>query len=185
MAGFVDTALMGHLGSEKYLVATSISTSVISMIFWSFGFLRMGTTGLVSQSLGRGDYREIVLTTLRNLSIAIIVGFIILFLKIPIFSSINFFFVISDESLKLINEYLSVRLFSAPAELAIYVLVGLYIGIQKTKSIAFVLLLMFLFLSFVINPQEINYIISDFLIAIIIGYFVVVCKKNQTKYFSM
>ena len=57
-------------------------------------------------------------------------------------------------------------------------------GIKKTKSIAFVLLLVFLFLSFVINPQEINYIISDLLIAIIIGCFVVVCKKNQTKYFS-
>ena len=57
-------------------------------------------------------------------------------------------------------------------------------GIKKTKSIAFVLLLVFLILSFVINLNEINYIISDLLIAIIIGCFVVVSKKNQTKYFS-
>ena len=162
MVGFVDTALMGHLGSEKYLVATSISTSIISMIFWSFGFLRMGTTGLVSQSLGKGDYREIVLTTLRNLSIAIIVGFIILFLKIPIFASINYFFVISDESLKLINEYISVRLFSAPAELAIYVLVGLYIGIQRTK-ISSLIITIFSILNIFLSIYFVKYLDLDIL----------------------
>ena len=66
LVGLVDTALMGHLGNVQFLAATSIATSVITMVFWSFGFLRMGTTGLVAQSLGKGDYREIVLIVFRN-----------------------------------------------------------------------------------------------------------------------
>mgnify|MGYP001300987937 CR=1 FL=1 len=64
MVGIVDTGLMGHLSDQKFLAAVSISTAVITMIYWSFGFLRMGTVGLVAQALGRGDYREIVLTTI-------------------------------------------------------------------------------------------------------------------------
>ena len=95
------------------------------MIFWSFGFLRMGTTGLVSQSLGKGDYREIVLSTIRNLSIAALIGFLILFIKYPVLSLIDSFFSISAETSNLIKRYISVRLFSAPAELGLYVLVGL------------------------------------------------------------
>ena len=51
---------MGNLGETKYLAATSIATSVMTMVIWSFGFLRMGTVGIVSQAYGRGDYREIV-----------------------------------------------------------------------------------------------------------------------------
>ena len=92
LVGIVDTSLMGHLNNARYLAATSIATSVISMIFWSFGFLRMGTTGLVSQSLGKGDYREIVLSTIRNLSIAALIGFLLLFLKYPTLSLIDSYF---------------------------------------------------------------------------------------------
>jgi len=54
-AGLVDTGLMGHLNSENFLAAISIATSVITMIFWSFGFLRMGTVGLVAQASGPSD----------------------------------------------------------------------------------------------------------------------------------
>ena len=54
LVGLVDTGLMGHAGDERFLAATSIGTAVITMVFWSFGFLRMGTTGLVAQALGRG-----------------------------------------------------------------------------------------------------------------------------------
>ena len=67
LVGIVDTALMGHLSSEVYLAAMSIGTSVITMVFWSFGFLRMGTVGLISQALGKADYRELVQTILRNI----------------------------------------------------------------------------------------------------------------------
>ena len=133
LTGIVDTGLMGHLDNIKYLAATSIATSVITMIFWSFGFLRMGTTGLIAQLLGKSDYREIALTMIRYLTLALFIGFIILFLKYPILLTIKYYFIVSEETHLLIDKYISIRLFSAPAELCIYVLAGFYIGIQKTK----------------------------------------------------
>ena len=81
-AGLVDTGLMGHLGSEKFLAAISIATSVITMIFWSFGFLRMGTVGLIAQASGRKDHSEIIYILIRNLLLAFFIGLLIIFLKI-------------------------------------------------------------------------------------------------------
>ena len=81
LVGVVDTGLMGNLGETKYLAATSIATSVMTMVIWSFGFLRMGTVGLVSQSLGKGDYRELVHIILRNLAIALMISLIIILSK--------------------------------------------------------------------------------------------------------
>ncbi len=133
LVGMVDTGLMGNLGETKYLAATSIATSAMTMIIWSFGFLRMGTVGIVSQALGRGDYNEIVKTLLRNFIIAMGIALIIILLKPLIYLSIGYFFKTSLETQELINTYLNVRVFSVPAELVIYILVGFYLGIQKTK----------------------------------------------------
>ena len=133
LVGIVDTGLMGNLGETKYLAAASIATSVMTMIIWSFGFLRMGTVGIVSQAFGRGDYREIVKTLLRNFIIAIIIAFLIIIFKPLIYFLIQSFFKTSIETQNLINTYLNVRVFSVPAELCIYILVGFYLGIQKTK----------------------------------------------------
>ena len=133
LVGMVDTGLMGNLGETKYLAATSVATSVLTMIVWSFGFLRMGTVGIVSQAYGRSDYREIVKTLLRNFIIALAAAFIILIFTPLIKISIAHFFSTSNETTELINTYLNVRVFSIPAELLIYILVGFYLGIQKTK----------------------------------------------------
>jgi len=133
LVGMVDTGLMGNMGESKYLAATSIATSIMTMIIWSFGFLRMGTVGIVAQAFGRGDYREIVKTLLRNVVVAIVIALVIIILKPLIYSSIQYFFSTSQETQELINTYISVRVFSVPAELAIYILVGFYLGIQKTK----------------------------------------------------
>jgi multidrug resistance protein, MATE family len=133
LVGLIDTGLMGNLGETKYLAATSIATSVMTMIIWSFGFLRMGTVGIVSQAYGRGDYREIVKTLLRNFIVAMIIALVIIVLKPLITNSIMFFFNTSLETQRLINTYVNVRVFSVPAELSIYILVGFYLGIQKTK----------------------------------------------------
>ena len=91
-AGLVDTGLMGHLNNAKFLAAISIATSVVTMIFWSFGFLRMGTVGLVAQALGRKDYNEIIQVLIRNLLLAIIIGLFIIFFKDSILFLIKFFF---------------------------------------------------------------------------------------------
>tara|TARA_B100000767_G_C19774927_1_gene542021 strand:- start:1018 stop:2334 length:1317 start_codon:yes stop_codon:yes gene_type:complete len=131
--GFVDTGLMGHLSSEKFLAAISVATSIMTMIFWSFGFLRMGTVGLISQSLGRKDWNEITLIFIRNLIVALFFGFLIILLKNPILFLIEYFFKTSQETQLLINKYISIRILSAPAELILYVVTGLYLGLQKTK----------------------------------------------------
>ena len=89
LVSLIDIGLMGNLGDERFLAATSISTAVISMIFWSFGFLRMGTVGLVAQSLGRGDYREIVMIALRNIIIGLFFALIIISLRDLILSTIK------------------------------------------------------------------------------------------------
>ena len=130
--GLVDTSLMGHLSSEKFLAAISISTSVITMIFWSFGFLRMGTVGLIAQSLGARNWNEIVLIFVRNLILAIIIGLLIILLKNPILILIEHFFKTSSETQILIEKYISIRVISAPAELISYVIVGYFLGLQKT-----------------------------------------------------
>ena len=133
LVGMIDTGLMGNMGETKYLAAISIATSVMTMIIWSFGFLRMGTVGIVAQLFGKGDYREIVKTLIRNFLLAIIIALTIILIKPIITGSIKYFFSISLETHSLIDIYLSVRIFSVPAELNIYILVGFYLGIQKTK----------------------------------------------------
>ncbi len=133
LVGIVDTGLMGNLGETKYLAATSIATSVMTMIIWSFGFLRMGTVGIVAQAYGKSDYREIVKTFLRNFILAIIIGFVIIISTPLLKIMISNFFSPSDETEVLINTYINVRVFSVPAELVIYIFIGFYLGIQKTK----------------------------------------------------
>ena len=133
LVGIVDTGLMGNLGETKFLAATSIATSVMTMIIWSFGFLRMGTVGIVAQLYGRGDYREIIKTILRNLLIAIAIGTIIILSKYIIIDLTKYFFRTSIETQELIKVYVSVRVLSVPAEFIIYILVGFYLGIQKTN----------------------------------------------------
>ena len=133
LVGIIDTGLMGNLADTIYLAAVSIATSVMTMIIWSFGFLRMGTVGIIAQLFGKSDYREIVRTLLRNLVIALLVASIIILLKPLIISSIKFFFSTSIETQELINTYISIRIFAVPAELIMYIIIGFYLGIQKTK----------------------------------------------------
>ena len=154
LVGLVDTALMGHMDNEKFLIAVSISTTFLTVIFWSFGFLRMGTVGLISQSLGKGDYRELVNIIFRNMFIAILIGLIIIFLKPFLLNILNLIFNTSEQTLNLINEYISIRVISAPAELIIYVIVGLFLGVQRT----------FVSSSLIITLSILNIILSIFFV---------------------
>ncbi len=140
--GIVDTGLMGNLGETKYLAAMSIATSVMTMVIWSFGFLRMGTVGIISQAYGKGDLKEIVRTLFRNFIIAMAIALVIIILKPLINISIQHFFNTSLEAQKLINTYLDIRVFSVPAELVIYILVGFYLGIQQTKISSLMIIIM-------------------------------------------
>ena len=78
LVGMVDTGLMGNLSETKYLAATSIATSVMTMIVWSFGFLRMGTVGMVSQANGKNDHSEILNIIIRNLLFVLTISIILI-----------------------------------------------------------------------------------------------------------
>tara|TARA_S200000501_G_scaffold19297_1_gene17156 strand:+ start:322 stop:1647 length:1326 start_codon:yes stop_codon:yes gene_type:complete len=140
--GIVDTGLMGNLGEAKFLAATSVATSVMTMIIWSFGFLRMGTVGIVAQLFARSDFREISRTLLRNFILAILISIMIILFKPLIIQLTNTYFVSSIETNELIETYISVRVISIPAELTIYILVGLFLGIQKTKISSFFIIIL-------------------------------------------
>jgi MATE family multidrug resistance protein len=133
LSGIIDTGLMGNLGETKFLAATSIAVSIMTMIIWSFGFLRMGTVGIVAQLLAKSDYREIVRTLLRSLIIAIVLALVVILFKPILINLTKNFFSTSIETQELIKTYIAVRLFSIPAEFTIYILVGFYLGIQKTN----------------------------------------------------
>ena len=142
LVGIVDTGLMGNLGQSKFLAATSIATSVMTMIIWSFGFLRMGTVGIVAQLFAKSDYREIARTLLRNFLIAILISIIIILFKPIIVGLVEDFFSTSIETQELIKTYISVRVLSVPAEFVIYILVGFYLGIQKTNISSLLIIIM-------------------------------------------
>ena len=150
LAGIIDTGLMGNLGETKFLAATSIATSVMTMIIWSFAFLRMGTVGIVAQLFGKGDYREIIKTLLRNFLIAIIIATVIILFKSTIINLTEHFFSTSIETQELIRTYISIRVLSIPAEFIIYILIGFYLGIQKT-SISSLLIIILSILNIVLS----------------------------------
>ena len=134
MVGIIDTALMGNLGSLSYLSATSVAANLFSMIFWSFGFLRMGTVGMVSQANGRNDYTEILNIVVRNLLFVLAISITIILLQNLILSLSLKIFDLSETTRNLYKQYFKIRVYSAPGELTLYIITGLFVGLQKTKT---------------------------------------------------
>jgi len=137
MVGIIDTALMGNLGNLSYLSATSVAANLFSMIFWSFGFLRMGTVGMVSQANGRNDYSEILNIIIRNLLFVALISTIIILLQNFILNLSLKIFDLSENTKDLYEQYFRIRVYSAPGELTLYIITGLFVGLQKTKTSSF------------------------------------------------
>jgi MATE family multidrug resistance protein len=133
LVGIIDTGLMGNLGNLSYLSAASVAANLFSMIFWSFGFLRMGTVGLVSQAFGKENYSEIVNIVLRNLIFVLIISLILISVQSYIFKLSLDIFELSDATKKIYKDYFQIRIWSAPGELTLYIITGLFIGLQKTR----------------------------------------------------
>jgi MATE family multidrug resistance protein len=134
LVGIIDTGLMGNLGNLSYLSATSVAANLFSMIFWSFGFLRMGTVGLVSQAYGKGDYSEIFNIVVRNLVFVLLISLILILLQSHIFNLSVGIFNLSDTTKQFYQDYFQIRIYSAPGELTLYIITGLFVGLQKTKT---------------------------------------------------
>ncbi|PPR52775.1 MAG: DNA-damage-inducible protein F [Alphaproteobacteria bacterium MarineAlpha5_Bin4] len=134
LVAIVDTGLMGNLENASYLVATSIASSVFSMIFWSFGFLRMGTVGMVAQAHGSNQSHEIINLVLRNIVFVFIISLFLIFLQTYIFKLALLIFDLSPDTKKYFKDYFDIRIYSSFGELTIFVITGLFIGLQKTKT---------------------------------------------------
>ena len=107
------------------------------MIFWSFGFLRMGTVGMVSQALGQNNYQEILNIILRNLFFVLIISIFIIFLQYFILNLSLQIFELNDLTKEFYTQYFKIRIYSAPGELTLYIITGLFVGLQKTKISSF------------------------------------------------
>ena len=132
LVAIVDTGLMGNLDNASYLTATSIATSVFSLIFWSFGFLRMGTVGLVAQAHGSNQYEEIVNLVFRNIAFVIIISLLLVIFQKYIFTISLSIFDLSNQTSKHFKEYFEIRIYSSFGELIIFIITGLFIGLQRT-----------------------------------------------------
>jgi MATE family multidrug resistance protein len=137
LVGIIDTALMGNLGNLSYLSATSVAANLFSMIFWSFGFLRMGTVGMVSQALGQNNYKEILNIIFRNIFFVLIISTFIIFLQYFILNLSLQIFELTDLTKEFYTQYFKIRIYSAPGELTLYIITGLFVGLQKTKISSF------------------------------------------------
>lgn len=133
--GAVDTGVIGQLGQAAPIGAVGIGAITLSAIYWVFGFLRMGTTGFTAQAHGAEDQAEVVALLTRALMIAAIVGLFLILMQGPI---IHGAFLLSPASLEvetLAREYLGVRIWSAPAAIALFGATGWLIALERTRAV--------------------------------------------------
>ena len=140
--GAVDTAVVGQLGKAAPVAAVGVGAIIITTFYWLFGFLRMGTTGLVAQAVGSEDESEVRSYLLRALFLGFSAGLLIFLLRS---SLIDFGFWLSPASIEveeLAEKYISIRVWSAPAAISLYGIVGWLIALERTKSVLLLQLFM-------------------------------------------
>ncbi len=134
LVGAVDTAVVGHLPDPVYLGAVGLGAVIFSFLFWGFGFLRMGTTGFTAQAWGRGNLDQVRATLLRALLLAALLGSALVALQQPV-ARLAFHFLEGGPELEsLAARYYQIRIWSAPATLANYAILGVLIGMQRTRA---------------------------------------------------
>lgn len=133
LLGLVDTALLGHLPSQQYLGASAVGASIISLLFWGFGFLRMGTTSLVSRALGGGRRHRAYRYFGQHFSIAVVIAVLLLLLAPLLLPAAVAAMQASADVSALAHSYAQIRLYAAPAALVNYVLIGWFIAAQNTR----------------------------------------------------
>ncbi|MWB77669.1 MATE family efflux transporter [Pseudooceanicola sp. 216_PA32_1] len=133
--GAVDTGVVGQLGLPEPIGAVGIGAIILTSIYWVFGFLRMGTTGLTSQALGARDRAEVAALLMRALMIAAVAGLLLISLQGLIFWGGFALSPASDEVESLARDYMRVRIYSAPAAIAVYGLTGWLIAQERTRAV--------------------------------------------------
>jgi MATE family multidrug resistance protein len=140
----VDTALMGHLDTAS-LAAVGIAGMIFNLIYWNFGFLRMGTTGMSAQAYGQNDNLKISYTLYRALFLSSIIAIVLLMFQNYLLSFLSEMMNIKSGYYTLVEEYFSIRIYAAPATLGLYVLFGWFFGMQN----AFIPLILTIFINII------------------------------------
>lgn len=133
LLGAVDTAVVGQLPEPYFLGAVAVAALIFTFIYWGFGFLRMGTTGLTAQAWGRDDSGEARAILTRSLLVAAVLGLAIIMLQRPI-GAVAFSLLEASAEVETNGEaYFTIRVWSAPAALGNYVVLGWFLGLQNAK----------------------------------------------------
>ena len=133
LLGMVDMAIVGHLSGD-HIGAIAIGTQIFNLIYWNFGFLRMGTSGFTAQAFGAERWDEAVKILIRACTIALSIALLIIALQWPISLVVPYIFESSSHVMGLALTYFFVRIWAAPATLGLYAIKGWFIGMQDSKT---------------------------------------------------
>ena len=133
LLGIVDVAIVGHIGDENYIGAIAIGSMIFNVIYWLFGFLRMGTSGFTSQAFGAGNTQATayVLRKMLVLSFGVAAAFVLF--QLPIRHLAFLLMGVSNDIHPLVATYYNIVVWGAPATLGLYVLTGWLVGMQNTR----------------------------------------------------
>ena len=132
LVGIVDTAIAGHLGDAALIGGIAIGTMLFDLLYWNMGFLRVGTGGITAQAYGRGDMKASIGTFSQGIATSLIVSLLVLAIQ-WLFAEGMFLLVdCSPEVERVARNYFFIRIWAAPATLALFVFKGWFIGMQNT-----------------------------------------------------
>ena len=141
LLGLVDMAISGHMGDAVYIGAVAVGSMIFNVIYWLFGFLRMGTSGMTSQSLGRRNLDGVAMLLTRSMGVALLIGLTIVVFQYPIG---RVALMLTGATADISSEawgYFRICVWGAPAMLCLYGLTGWYIGMQNTRLPMFISIL--------------------------------------------
>ena len=133
--GAVDTAVVGQMGTAAPIGAVGIGAIILGAFYWLFGFLRMGTVGLASQALGAGQHGEVAALLTRVLLLGAGGGMVFVILQQPLFWLAFQLSPASPEVENLASQYMSIRIFSAPAAIAMFGITGWLVAQERTRAV--------------------------------------------------
>lgn len=133
--GAVDAGVVGQLGQAAPLAAVGVGSVILTTLYWVFGFLRMGTSGLAAQAHGAGDAPETAAILLRALAIAAAAGLVMIVAQALLFAAAFAIAPVSTQAETLAHSYLAIRIWGAPATIAAYAITGWLIAIERTRGV--------------------------------------------------
>ena len=138
LLGLVDVAIVGHLGSASYIGAIAVGGMLFNMIYWIFGFLRMGTSGMTAQVYGKRDLTEVVRTLLRTVGVGLLISLGLWILQSPILRGAFVLIDATEEVKRWASLYFNICIWGAPAILGLYGFAGWFIGMQNSRFPMFI-----------------------------------------------